>query len=133
MRSYLNLKTYEQCSPREIMTCEGRNLPRPLIARKLISSIAAYASWSCIACGESQPTRKLPNARVDVHVHVHGLICDYCERLRRRAHVAAPAVLDIENVISCTQCDAIIFILVRGTRVISFCLSSLKTTNGYSA
>src|SRR6266567_4756140 len=46
VRSYLNLKTYEQYSPREEMTCEGRNLPRQLIARKLISSIAAHAPWS---------------------------------------------------------------------------------------
>src|SRR4030095_7071591 len=40
VRSYLNLKTFEQSSPREEMTCEGRNLPRELIARKLVSSIA---------------------------------------------------------------------------------------------
>src|SRR5436305_6264515 len=39
VRSYFNVKTYELSSPRERMTCEGRNLPRQLIARKIISSI----------------------------------------------------------------------------------------------
>jgi hypothetical protein len=94
------------------MTCEGRNLPRQLIARKFISSIAARASWRASRAGESQPTRKLPNAGVDGHVYAHGLICRYCKRLRRRAGVAAPAVLDIQNVISWRQSHPIVSMLV---------------------
>ena len=49
------------------MTCEGRNLPRQLIARKLISSIAAHA-WRASRTGESESTRKSTNARVDGHI-----------------------------------------------------------------
>src|SRR6187551_3751256 len=40
VRSYLNLKTWSRVHLARKMTCEGRNLPRELIARKLISSIA---------------------------------------------------------------------------------------------
>lgn len=94
------------------MTCEGRNLPRQLIARKLISSIAAHASWRASRACESQSTRKLPNAGVDGHVYAHGVICRYCERLGRRADVVAPAVLDIQNVISRGQSHPIVSMLV---------------------
>ena len=96
------------------MTCEGRNLPRQLIARKLISSIAAQAFVAVSRAGERQPARKLTNARVNGHIHADGLICHYCERLRCRADMPTPAVLDIQNVISWRQSDrAIISILVR--------------------
>src|SRR5204862_6838747 len=37
-----------------------------------------------------------------------------CERLRRRTHVPAPAVPDIQNVISWMQPHSIIAILIRG-------------------
>ena len=63
--------------------------------------------------GERQPARKLMNPRINGHVHVHGLICHYCERLRHRADVPASAVLDIQNVLSRGQSDPIISIVVR--------------------
>ena len=44
VRSYLNLKLTSSVHLAREMTCEGRNLPRQLIARKLISSIAAQGS-----------------------------------------------------------------------------------------
>ena len=57
---------------------------------------------------------KLTNARVNVHIHVHGLICHYCERLRRRADMARRRrSLHIQNVISWRQSDPIFSILVR--------------------
>jgi len=65
--------------------------------------------------------RKLTNARVDGHIHVHGLICHYCERLRCRANVPALAVLDIQNVISRRQTNPIVSILVC-CHVRNFCL-----------
>ena len=80
------------------MTCEGRNLPRQLIARKLTSSIAAQAFVLVSRAGKRQPTGKLTNARVNDHIHADGLICHYCERLRRRADVSAMAVVAIQNV-----------------------------------
>src|SRR6476646_8164212 len=42
VRSYLNLKLTSSVRLAREMTCEGRNLPRQLIARKLISSIATH-------------------------------------------------------------------------------------------
>ena len=87
------------------MTCEGRNLPRQLIARKLISSIAAQAFVLVSRAGKRQPTGKLTNARVNDHIHADGLICHYCERLRRGADMAATAVLAIQNVISWRQSE----------------------------
>ena len=56
---------------------------------------------------------KLTNARVDGHVHAHGLICHYCERLRCCPDVPPSAVLDIQNVISWRQRNAILSSLVR--------------------
>ena len=53
------------------------------------------------------------NSRVDAHVHVCGLIRSYREGLWHCADVSVPAVLDIQNIISRKQCDAIISILVR--------------------
>ena len=64
---------------------------------------------------------KLTNARVNDHIHADGLICHYCERLRRRADVAAPAVVAIQNVISWRQSDPIFSILVC-CHVRDFCL-----------
>ena len=55
---------------------------------------------------------KLTNARVDGHVHAHGLIRHYCERLRRHAGMPAPPVLDIQNVISWRESDPIVSMLV---------------------
>src|SRR5262245_54827619 len=75
----LNLKTCEQCSPRERMTCEERNLPRQLIARKLTSSIAAQAFVAVSRVGERQPARKLTNTRTNGHINMDRLICQYCE------------------------------------------------------
>ena len=73
---------------------------------------------------------KLTNARVDGHIHADGLICHYCERLRRRADMAAPAVVAIQNVISWRQSDPIFSILVC-CHVRDFCLlSGLKMTSG---
>src|SRR6516164_11335628 len=43
VRSYLKLKLASSVHLAREMTCEGRNLPRQLIARKLTSSIAAQA------------------------------------------------------------------------------------------
>src|SRR5215471_12687973 len=74
VRSYLKLKLASSVHLAREMTCEGRNLPRQLIARKLSSSIAAQAVVAVSRVGERQPARKLTNTRVDIHVHVHGLI-----------------------------------------------------------
>src|SRR4029077_10533280 len=44
VRSYLNLKLATGVHLAREMTCEGRNLPRQLIARKLVPSIVARLS-----------------------------------------------------------------------------------------
>jgi hypothetical protein len=94
------------------MTCEGRNLPRQLIARKLTSSIAAQAFVAVSRVGERQPARKLTNTRINGHIHMDGLICQYRERLRCGADMPTPAVLDIQNVISRRERRAVIAISV---------------------
>src|SRR5262245_29238829 len=100
VRSYLKLKLASSVHLAREMTCEGRNLPRQLIARKLISSIAtqAFVAVSCV--GERQPARKLTNTLINGHVHMDGLIANivngYCERLRCSADMPTPAVLDIQ-------------------------------------
>src|SRR6516225_7071025 len=54
VRSYLKLKLASSVHLAREMTCEGRNLPPQLIARKLNSSIAAHVAV-CRA-DKSQPT-----------------------------------------------------------------------------
>src|SRR6516165_11388896 len=54
VRSYLKLKLASSVHLAREMTCEGRNLPRQLIARKSTSSIAAQLAV-CRA-DKSQPT-----------------------------------------------------------------------------
>src|SRR5262249_45806064 len=110
LRSYLNLKLASSVHLAREMTCEGRNLPRQLIARKLTSSIASHMAVGRL--DESQPNRKSTDASVNSHVHLHGLICNHCEWLRRRAEVTATAVLTIQNVISWRQSDPIVSTLV---------------------
>jgi hypothetical protein len=96
VRSYLKLKLASSVHLAREMTCEGRNLPRQLIARKLTSSIAAQAFVAVSRVGERQPARKLTNTRINGHIHMDGLICQYCERSRCGADMPTPAVLDIQ-------------------------------------
>jgi hypothetical protein len=70
---------------------------------------------------EPQPTWKLTDAGIDRHVHMHGLICEYRERLWTRAEMPAPAILDVQNVICRSQSDAIVSMLVC-CHVCYFCL-----------
>src|SRR6476661_11031730 len=70
VRSYLNLKLTSSVRLAREMTCEGRNLPRQLIARKNIPSIARWdmrrmtPRERCRAVGNR--CEKLANTRVDV-------------------------------------------------------------------
>src|SRR5215469_2376150 len=63
VRSYLKLKLASSVHLAREMTCEGRNLPRQLIARKFISSIAPRNMCACDArraspaVGNSEATR----------------------------------------------------------------------------
>src|SRR6516164_7553135 len=54
VRSYLNLKLASSVHHAREMTCEGRNLPRQLIARKSTSSIVAHVA--VCRTDKSQPT-----------------------------------------------------------------------------
>ena len=45
---------------------------------------------------ERQPARKLTNTRINGHVHMDDLNCQYNERLRCGADMPTPAVLDIQ-------------------------------------
>jgi hypothetical protein len=92
------------------MTCEERNLPRQLIPRKLISPITHVRTLLCyLAAGPPPTARKL----TDSHVDIHGLIRNYSKRLRCRTEAPRSMVLDIENVISRRERNAIISIGVR--------------------
>ena len=74
---------------------------------------------------------KLTNARVDDHIYARGLICHYCERLRRRADVPAPAVLahPERNLLEVERSD-IFHVSSAVTCATSVCLSRLKMTSG---
>jgi hypothetical protein len=63
VRSYLNLKTYEQCSPRERNDLRGEKFTAPINRTKtyFVNRRPALAGASA-------------NARVDAHVHAHRLI-----------------------------------------------------------
>src|SRR5215471_1436101 len=95
------------------MTCEGRNLPPQLIARKLTSSIAPDPVVRTVYGPTGKP-RKLTNARVNDHVHVNSLIRNHLKWLRFRADAAAlrPASLHIQDVIARWKCGAVFSIFV---------------------
>jgi len=54
------------------MTCEGRNLPRLINRTKTYFVNRRSAVAGVQQRAEASRARKLTNARVDVHVHVHG-------------------------------------------------------------
>ena len=110
----LNLKTCEQCSPRERNDLRGEKFTAPINRTKTYFVNHSRTHAPALSCDRSAATaRKLTDSGVDIRVHVHGLIRNYSKRLRCRTEAPRSMVLDIENVISRRERDAIIFIGVR--------------------
>src|SRR5258708_7670142 len=58
----------------------------------------------------------LANARIDIHVHVDGLICDNAERLRFRADTLRRTPFRIEDIVARRQCEPIMPFPICGHR-----------------
>ncbi len=82
---------------------------------------------------EGSAETSLANASVNVHDHLDGLIGDNRERLGLAADMFAHAVLHIQNIRARRQRKTIVSFASAVTLAISFFLSWLKTTRGYSA
>src|SRR6478752_8446630 len=74
VRSYLNLKTYEQCSPRERNDLRGEKFTAPIIRTKNypVNRAAEYARDNAkeSVAGHREPVRKPVYTRVDVPLRV---------------------------------------------------------------